>query len=160
MMFGIAVHLTACLRPDPIGGSRSRVSTDHLDITAYVRAEAAGSFSLVLEIDPGERIRVYAPGSAEYYGIAVAAAPTPFLDLRPPTFSAPEPLDLRAAYDDVSVYRKPFRVSITAVLRDGQSFEATEDVIVTGMLQYQACNDNVCFPPASVPLSWTLPLRP
>jgi hypothetical protein len=31
---------------------------------------------------------------------------------------------------------------------------------LSGMLQYQACDDKRCFNPASVPLSWTLKLTP
>jgi hypothetical protein len=31
---------------------------------------------------------------------------------------------------------------------------------VTAAFDYQACDDKECFNPASVPLSWTLPLRP
>jgi hypothetical protein len=31
---------------------------------------------------------------------------------------------------------------------------------LTGTLDYQACDDKQCFNPGSVPLSWTLTLRP
>ena len=31
---------------------------------------------------------------------------------------------------------------------------------ISGMLNYQACDDKVCFNPQSVPLSWTISLRP
>jgi len=34
--------------------------------------------------------------------------------------------------------------------------QGVEDVIVRGVLGYQVCNDQVYFPPASVPLSWTV----
>jgi hypothetical protein len=30
---------------------------------------------------------------------------------------------------------------------------------IAGTLQYQACDDKVCFTPQSVPLTWTLGLR-
>jgi hypothetical protein len=31
---------------------------------------------------------------------------------------------------------------------------------LTGTLDYQACDDKQCFTPASIPVSWTLALRP
>ena len=31
---------------------------------------------------------------------------------------------------------------------------------LTGRLDYQACDDRVCYDPASVPLSWTLTVSP
>jgi hypothetical protein len=35
-----------------------------------------------------------------------------------------------------------------------------ETVTVTGHLEYQACDDKICYAPTSVPISWTLKLRP
>jgi hypothetical protein len=31
---------------------------------------------------------------------------------------------------------------------------------INGVLNYQACDDTVCFTPQSVPLSWTIGLKP
>lgn len=31
---------------------------------------------------------------------------------------------------------------------------------INGTLNYQACDDNVCFNPQSVPLSWTINVKP
>lgn len=160
---GIVVYLTVVSRLDNALGRTSRISTDHLDITAYVRDGTPGSFSLVLDIDPREGIRVYAPSAAEYYPITVTVAPTPFLQVQPPTFSPPERLHLPWTDEEVAVYRKPFRVtqdvSITPSPRHGRESLGIEDASVRAVLEYQACNDRVCFPPASVPVSWTVPLR-
>jgi hypothetical protein len=35
-----------------------------------------------------------------------------------------------------------------------------EALMLTGTLDYQACDDKQCFTPASIPVSWTLALRP
>ena len=141
----------------------TRISTDHLQITAYVRDEGAVSFSLVLDINPRERIRIYAPGAADDRGITLTVAPTPFLQFQSPTFSSPERLRLAGPDDGVAIYRKSFRViqdvAIRAVPGSGRGPQGIEDVIVRGVLGYQACNDQLCFPPASVPLSWTVALR-
>lgn len=80
---------------------------DHLEITAYVRDNVAASFSLVLDIDPRERIRIYAPGADDYRGITLTVAPTPFLQFQSPTFSTPERLHLPPPDDGVAIYRKP-----------------------------------------------------
>ena len=63
-----------------------------------------------------------------------------------------EPLDER-----VPVFQEPFRLLQEVVLEnqpDGDS------VTVTGTLEYQACDDKICYNPVSVPLSWTMSLRP
>ena len=33
-------------------------------------------------------------------------------------------------------------------------------ITVSGTLDYQACDDKVCYNPASVPVSWTFDLKP
>jgi hypothetical protein len=33
-------------------------------------------------------------------------------------------------------------------------------IVVSGRLEYQACDDKVCYMPQSVPVKWTLPLKP
>ena len=40
------------------------------------------------------------------------------------------------------------------------ALKGKENVTVKGTLEYQACSDKECFNPVSVPLSWTLTLRP
>jgi hypothetical protein len=62
------------------------------------------------------------------------------------------------------VYQKPFTL-VQELTLDGQpdaqtAFRGKDSLTLTGMLDYQACDDKVCFNPASIPLTWTLSLRP
>jgi hypothetical protein len=70
-----------------------------------------------------------------------------------------EPLDER-----VPVYQRPFSL-LQEVLplstRDAQAaFREMDELTLTGTLDYQACDDEVCYNPVSVPLSWTVAMRP
>ena len=70
-----------------------------------------------------------------------------------------EPLDER-----VQAYMQPFRL-IQEVVVDGDDAAVAalgelDAVTLTGRLDYQACDDAVCFTPASVPLSWTITVEP
>jgi hypothetical protein len=64
----------------------------------------------------------------------------------------------------VPVYQKPFTLVEEAVLEGTRRAQAElagkEKLTLTGTLEYQACDDKQCFNPASVPLSWTVVLRP
>jgi hypothetical protein len=67
--------------------------------------------------------------------------------------------------EGVPVFQKPFRLVQEVVVLDGtpqaqQALRGKENVTVKGTLEYQACNDRECFNPVSVPLSWTMTLRP
>ena len=70
-----------------------------------------------------------------------------------------EPLNER-----VPVFQKPFSLVQELVLEGTAQAQAAlrgkENVTVKGTLEYQACDDRTCFNPVSVPLSWTLTLRP
>jgi hypothetical protein len=63
----------------------------------------------------------------------------------------------------VPVYQKPFRL-IQEVLLEGTTpaqaaLRDQQSLTLTGLVEYQACDDKVCFNPATVPVTWTLPLR-
>ena len=62
------------------------------------------------------------------------------------------------------MFQKPFQLVQELVLEGTPQAQAAlrgkDNVTVRGALQYQACNDKECFDPVSVPLSWTIALRP
>lgn len=62
------------------------------------------------------------------------------------------------------MFQKPFRLNQELVL-DGSlpaqaALRGKDRVTIRGTFEYQACNDKECFNPVSVPLSWTMTLRP
>jgi predicted membrane GTPase involved in stress response len=62
------------------------------------------------------------------------------------------------------VYQRPFRiVQDLAIDASAQAAAALKDrtsLTLHATLEYQACDDQVCFIPQSVPLSWTIALQP
>ena len=64
----------------------------------------------------------------------------------------------------VPVYQKPFTLVqdvIPEVTPEAQAaFRGTNSLTITGTLEYQACDDKLCYNPTSVPLSWTVALTP
>jgi len=152
---------------NPVAGSQG--DTAHLHVTASQtnpEVSVGSRFSIVLDIEPKTDIHVYAPGADAmgYRVVTLTLADTPFVRFAPIQYPASdiyhfEPLDER-----VPVYQHPFRLSQEVVI--GASAEAQEafadvDIItLSGRLDYQACNDTLCFDPVSVPLTWMLALTP
>ena len=141
------------------------VATAHLELKTYPSDAviAPGNrFSLVFEIRPLRGVHVYAPG-ASYRVVTPVVAPQPFVRTLPPRYPASEiyhfvPLDER-----VPVYRKPFTL-VQDVVLDGDpkaqsALRGQEFLTISGTLEYQACDDKLCYNPVSVPLSWTLQLK-
>jgi peroxiredoxin len=144
----------------------TRISAPHLTLTTYVtdRQAAPGThFSVVIDVVPGPRIHVYAPGVTGYKPIALTVSEQPALLVRAPQFPNAEDYFFKPLKEHVAVYQQPFRIvqdleidpapQATAALKD------RTQMAIAGTLAYQACDDKVCFTPQSVPLTWTIGLR-
>ena len=143
-------------------------TTTHLKLTAYPSdpsVTVGTRFSIAVEIEPNPDIHVYAPGAEQmgYRVIGLTMAPVPHVRFEPVEFPASEiyyfdPLDER-----VPVYQQPFMLLQEAVVSGAAEVEEAlaelDALTLTGTLDYQACNDELCFNPVSVPLSFTLDLE-
>ena len=121
----------------------TQVSTAHLDVSAYPSdaSVALGTrFSLALDITPQPHVRI-----------------------EPPTYPASEiyhfvPLDER-----VPVFQQPFtlqtEVIVKATAEARKAFAGKNELAITGTLEYQACDDAICYNPVSVPLSWSIAME-
>ena len=146
----------------------TKVSTNHLDVTAYASdaAVAPGNrFSLVVEVVPHPRLHVYAPGAEKsgYRVISLKLDPHPQIHLLPVAYPVSEIYYFKPLKERVPVFQKPFQL-VQELLLDGtpasqEALRGKEDLTLTGTLQYQACDDRICYNPVSVPLSWKLSLR-
>lgn len=145
----------------------TRTSPPHLEITSYLTDQIAAPgthFSIVLDIVPGDRVHVYAPGVTGYKPIGLTVTPQPGLVVRSPRF--PEPVDyyFQPLDEHVMVYDKPFRIVQDVTIdpsRDAAAvLKGLKSMTINATLNYQACDDKVCFNPQSVPLSWAVGLRP
>lgn len=143
-----------------------RIATDHLQITTYTtdRVVSAGStFSLVFEITPRKGIHVYAPGPHGYKIVRVTLEPNPLLVARPLEYPPSEIYVFAPLKERVPVFQRPFTLTQTVAFSASPEHRAAlakmDRMTIRGTLDYQACDDRVCFLPASVPVSYTVRLR-
>lgn len=148
-------------------GPSMSASTAHLDVkgAAADAAVAPGSrTTLVFDITPRRGIHVYAPGKHTYQVVRVVLDPQPWLRAHPIQYPASEIYYFKPLDERVEVYQKPFRliqdVTFLATPEAQKLLAAMPQVTLTGRLEYQACDDKVCFAPASVPMSWALQVKP
>jgi hypothetical protein len=88
----------------------------------------------------------------------------PFVRFLPPKYPASETYNFKPLNERVPVYQKPFTL-IQEVIVEGTpqaqaSFRGKDALTVSGTLEYQACDDAICYNPTSIPLTWTLRFRP
>jgi hypothetical protein len=141
--------------------------TAHLTVQAVAsdRIVAPGSrISLALAVTPGRGMHVYAPGKHDYQVVTFTAAPQPWLKTHPLTYPPSEiyhfvPLDER-----VETYQRPFTLvqdlTILATPEVQKLLAGRTTLTIAGRLEYQACDDKVCYNPSAVPIAITLELTP
>ena len=154
-----------------LGDSRApatarRIETNHLDATTYVSDDvvAPGSiFSVIFDVTPGAGIHVYAPGAKDYKVITFNVDENPLLTIRDMQYPPSEDYHFKPLDEQVPVFQKPFRlVQRMALKASGEAraaLKGVETVTIGGTLEYQACDDRICFNPQSIPVSYTLEVR-
>jgi peroxiredoxin len=145
----------------------TKVSSPQIEITSFATDStvAAGThFSLVLDVRPAAGVHVYAPGVTGYKPIALSIQPQSGVVVRDAQYPQAENYTFKPLNEHVQVFQRPFRivqdVMIDASAQGQAALKDASSVTITGVLNYQACDDNVCFTPQSVPLTWSVTLRP
>ena len=139
--------------------------TAHLKLTAYPsnpNITVGTRFSFAVEVEPNPNIHVYAPGAEElgYRVVGLNLNPVEHVRFEPVIFPESEiyhfvPLDER-----VPVYQRPFTLLQEAIVSGEpgveDAFKELDALTVSGTLDYQACDDTLCYDPVSVPVSFAL----
>jgi hypothetical protein len=150
-----------------VDAAAAKVSAPHIEITSYATDSAAAPgtrFSLVLDVTPGPRIHVYAPGATGYKPIALRIEPQPGLVLRETHYPKAEEYFFEPLNERVPVFQRPFRlvqdVMLDASRAGAAALQGKGSLAIIGTLTYQACDDKICFNPQSLPLTWTIDVKP
>ena len=140
-------------------------STAQLKFTAYPSDTIVTNgkhFSLVVEVVPGPDMHVYAPGAEEmgYKVVGFNMAASEFVNYGPIDFPKPEVYHFKPLDEFVPVYQAPFTLLQEAVIKASaeteKQLEDVDAITLSGTLDYQACDDAICYLPVSVPISFNL----
>jgi len=133
--------------------------------TTDEQAAPGRRLTLIADVTPQPRMHVYSPEQTGYIPVSLSLDES--VDVRPaapPVFPPPGTYFFAPLNETVKVYDKAFRITqevtlaLTRELR--QRAAARETLTMTGKLDYQACDDAVCYRPDSIPLAWTVRLIP
>lgn len=142
--------------------------TAQLKFTAYASnpvVTVGTKFSLAVDVEPGPDMHVYAPGaeSMGYRVIGLRLAPTEHVRFEPVEFPDSEIYHFEPLDEYVPVYQQPFTILQEAVVDASQEARAAliklDALTISGFLDYQACDDAICYNPVSIPVSFTLDLE-
>lgn len=143
----------------------TEASTEHLDLKAYpsdASVSLGTRFSIAVDITPKRGMHVYAPGATGYRVITLNITPQPHVRTLPPRYPASEIYDFVPLNERVPVYQKPFTLLMEVVpeatAEARKALSGKSELVITGTLEYQACDDKICYNPVSLPLSWKVAL--
>ncbi len=99
-----------------------------------------------------------------YRVISLNLAPVPHVRFEPVEFPESEIYYFEPLDERVPAYQRPFtllqEVTVAATNEALEVLAQLDALTLSGTFDYQACNDELCFEPVSLPISFTLDLDP
>jgi peroxiredoxin len=142
-------------------------STAQLKFTAYPSNSSitvGTRFSIAVDVEPNEEMHVYAPGAEGkgYRVIGLNLEEESMVRYEPVEFPESEIYYFEPLDEYVPVYHEPFTILQEIVVHADETVEARmaemDTLTLSGSLEFQACDDAICYLPTSIPLSFTLDL--
>ena len=160
------ILLTAGIGHTPIAAIEG--TTAQLKFTAYPSDTSVTNgtrFSLAVDVEPHPNMHVYAPGAEKmgYRVVGFNMNPSELVRFEPANFPESEIYHFEPLDEYVPVYQEKFTLLQEAVVNASaeaeEIMEELDALTLSGSFDYQACDDAICYPPASVPITFTLELE-
>lgn len=149
-----------------VAGSPMTANTPHLTMTASISDAIAAPgerLAIIMNVTPKPGMHLYAPGKHDYQVVQLSLDLQPWMRLQATIYPASEIYHFKPLNERVPVFMKPFRlrrdVTLLATQEVQKLLAGLMTVTITGALEYQACDDKVCFNPSRVPVSFTVKLK-
>lgn len=160
-VFQATPNLKPAERPQALQGRQLAITASQTRVVA-----APGqTVSLFVDVFPKPKMHVYAPEQkGGYIRIELTIDDDAAVTEAKPAFPKASDYYFEPLKETFKVFDAPFRIrqditlASTAALR--RRAAANETLTLTGTLRYQACDDQVCYRPDTVKLSWAIGLRP
>ncbi len=131
--------------------------------TSEQQVAPGAALAMVVDIAPKKNVHVYAPGNPSYTAITLTVDPQPGIAVGAVKYPKAEDFFFAPLKEQVRVYSQPFRltreVTVVASANATLALSAAPTLTIKGRLEYQACDDKVCYLPQTLPLTWTISLK-
>ncbi len=157
-LFVLLLSSTIAAQQSPNLSFRGQQRPKHAQVAASpaeIAAKAGTKATLFVDVTPNPNIHVYAPGTRDFIPITVKFDPATSIKVGKLTYPKSETMTF--ADEKVPVFQKPFRLTQEVTVQD--DLKAGTSVPIKATVDFQACDDKVCYPPESAPVSWTLTVK-
>lgn len=138
----------------------SKPAPQHATFAASASADVVapgGATTLWVDVAPHRSVHIYAAGATDFLPVALTVSPgAPVL---PGKVSYPKPdvATAQGSIGDVPAYSKPFRIALPVTV--AKSARAGERLTVSGVVNYQACDERLCYPSSTAPVTWSITVK-
>ena len=122
-------------------------------------ATAAPGAALLLwaDVTPKRNIHVYAPGAKDVTAVSLVTTPNTRVTFGTVQIPRGRMMTTIGTTEPTPVFVERFRVVQPVTI--ARSVPSGSTVSVSAALNYQACDDRLCYPTATVPVVWTIVVR-
>jgi len=122
---------------------------------AAISGAAGSKVSLAIDVTPKAGVHVYAPGTKDFIPIELKVTAQP--DIKAGKVVYPKSEMMTFADQKVPVFEKPFKLTTDATI--AKTAKAGSTITVNGEVHLQACTEQICYPPETIPVSWTVSVK-
>jgi DsbC/DsbD-like thiol-disulfide interchange protein len=121
------------------------------------------AFSVRADITPKRGVHVYAPGNASYTPVSLTIDPQAGIVSGSAKYPKAVEFFFAPLKERIQVFSTGFRLerelTVTPAASTTLALSAAPALTIRGALEYQACDDKVCYLPQTLPLTWTVVLK-
>lgn len=135
-------------------------SPQHATFAASISVDAVapgGATTLWVDVTPHRAVHIYAAGATDFQPVTLAVLPHASLTAGKVSYPKPDLATAQGSIGDVPAYGKPFRIAVPVTV--ARSARAGERLAVNGVVTYQACDDRLCYPWSTMPVSWSIGVK-
>jgi hypothetical protein len=150
----------------PLNTRQTTLDQDHLSMRYYPstdRAFPGSRISLVVEIQLKDKVHLYALGVQGYLPLKWTSKPSVGLTFHSVTYPESKVLYLPVIKEQVPIFEGRIRLVQDVTIANPpillRELGSGNELGIEGTLQYQACDDKMCYLPQTVPLRWVIKIQ-
>lgn len=141
----------------PVYAAEREIQGKHLRVGLTQSQESGGpgtKVTLTAQVKLAPGMHVYAPSiEPPYRPIRLALEPAHGVKISAVRYPEAKKLHLDAIDETVPVYEGTFTLTTAAIVSPTAK---PGDVVINGRLNYQTCDDKICYLPVTIPVTWTV----
>jgi len=141
-------------------GLLAKPGVQHASVVATANPAAASPGSLVTlwaDVTPNPSIHIYAEGAKDFTPVSLVLTPHAGITAGPAKYPKPDMATAPGATDAVPAYKQAFRIAMPVTIKG--TAKPGDVVSIAGAVNYQACDDRLCYPVTAAPVAWKVTVK-